>query len=180
MRKRHSGARARDTAPCLLIPCSSCLGVSAQNRLQIRALELSRADEHESDGACLPVDEERGWAGDVDRIDSDRVPDAVSLDHATILIAENRERHLRGASGEPVHDARAALAENHRHGDVASPKTLMTVAQLPELPATVGSPHATVEDQQETMMIPQQIGQRSGDAGDRITQLKVGSDAAQT
>jgi len=55
----------------------------------------------------------------------------------------------------------------------------MTVAQLPELPATVGSPHATVKDQQETMMIPQQIGQRSGEAEDRITQLKVGSDAAQ-
>jgi hypothetical protein len=149
----------RQLISSLLVSRSSFTLHRPENRVEIRALELTRPNEHEADRARGAVDQEGRWPCHVEGIDADRVPHAVALDHGTILIAEDGERQLCRALRHPCRDAGAPLPENHCHADVALPKLLVPSSQLTELPATVGSPHPAVKDQQQATSIPQELGE---------------------
>lgn len=169
------------TCSSVLGPRSSfvCCSISAEYRVEIRALELRGPDEHVSDGAGFTVDKERRRTSDVEGVEANGMPHAVALDDAAALVAEDGKRKGRRALRHALRDRRAALAENHHDSDASLAQPLVAIAQLTELPPAVRSPHSAVKDHEEPTPPLDQFAQRPGRPRHRVAKLKVGGDVAE-
>jgi hypothetical protein len=170
---RYAGTRLRMT----LRIASWFLG-STKDRVQICALELIRPHEHVTNGTRR-VDEERRRTRYVERVDANRVPDAVLLDRGAILVAQNRKWQLGGALGHALGNLCTSLSKDHAHAEIAFAQAVESGSQLTELPSTVRSPHSSVEHQQETALVAQKVRERPGYAGHRIAKVEFGRDVAE-
>src|SRR6516164_6158048 len=177
---RHARTMRSAISPRLAMSTLSNIGLrgGGEDGGEGRARELRAPDERVAQ-APLRVDEERRRMRDVPRVEPDGMPDAVALDHGAVLIAAERERVAVLRAAQRVGHARARLREHHRDPDRGVLVTRPRVAQLPELPAAVRSPEATMEHEEETGAVVEESVQLHAQAAHRVLQREVRHDIAQ-